>query len=324
MVEHPAYLRLSSGLFYAFSSILIVFANKILLTNLKFPSFVFVGLGQMVATVIILGGGHILGYTTLPKCDKLTVRRVMPLPLFYLVNLLSGLGGTQMINLPMFTVLRRFSILITMILEFFILGVTASKAVKWSVFLMIIGSIIAGVYDLSFDALGYSLITINNFATAACSVYTKQKLNSNELGQNGILFYNALFMIVPTMLITYGLGDFDLIHKYIGEGHATKLTLTLFLWCCICGFVLNYALLKCNHYNSALTTCCVGILKNLIVTYVGMISSGDYIFTLANLVGVNISVVGSLLYTYIAFSRKQKHQTRVFEIPSDKQKLLNV
>ena len=53
---------------------------------------------------------------------------------------------------------------------------------------MIGGSFIAAIYDLSFDAVGYTMILINNICTAALGVYTKQKLEAkvrNEKRKRG-------------------------------------------------------------------------------------------------------------------------------------------
>ncbi|CAL2032609.1 unnamed protein product [Caenorhabditis brenneri] len=79
---------------------------------------------------------------------------------------------------------------------------------------------------------------------------------------------------------------------------------SFFALSCVCGFVLNYSLVLCTHNNSALTTTCVGPIKNLFVTYVDMFSSGDYVFQWANFLGINVSVFGSILYTYVTFRSK--------------------
>ena len=68
-----------------------------------------------MATILVLYSGKILNTLRFPDISLETVQKVWPLPLFYLGNLVFGLGGTQALSLPMFTVLRRFSILMTMI-----------------------------------------------------------------------------------------------------------------------------------------------------------------------------------------------------------------
>ena len=116
--------------------------------------------------------------------------------------------GTKNLGLPMFTVLRRFSILLTMIGETILLKVQQPFAVRFCVFIMILGSMVAALNDLAFNWLGYTCITVNNLATAANNCYTKKKLESKELGKFGMLFYNSLFTLpCAAYLVYYGGSD---------------------------------------------------------------------------------------------------------------------
>ena len=187
--------KILAALFYGVSSFMIMVVNKRVLTNYHFPSFQVLGIGQMIATILILNIGKALKVINYPDLSTETFRKIWPLPLMYLGNMVFGLGGTQNLSLPMMTVLRRFSILMTMIGryfknqikcgqkkwilyaklnktfalircyslflcaivilgEFYILKVKPSTSVQLSVYLMILGSIVAAYNDLAFNLRG--------------------------------------------------------------------------------------------------------------------------------------------------------------------------
>ena len=89
--------------------------NKSILTTYQFPSFQALALGQMVTTVLVLFSLKCLGVVQFPELSSDTFHKIWPLPVLHLGNMVCGLGGTKSLSLPMLIVLRRFSILITMI-----------------------------------------------------------------------------------------------------------------------------------------------------------------------------------------------------------------
>lgn len=298
-------LRVLTALFYGVASFMIMVVNKRVLTVYRFPSFQVLGLGQMVATLLILRVGKFLKIVKYPDLGADTFKKIWPLPIFYLGNMVFGLGGTQQLSLPMLTVLRRFSILMTMIGEFYILKVKPSLTVQLSVYLMIFGTIVAASNDLAFNLRGYTFVLLNDFFTAANGVITMQKLESKELGKYGVLFYNSLFMFLPALIFSLQSGDLQDTLEF--GGWSDSYFCTEFFLACVFGFILNIATVLCTSFNSALTTTIVGCLKNILITYLGMFIGGDYLYSHINFIGLNISVLGSLIYTKVTFTAKPRH-----------------
>ena len=295
--------KVAAALFYGVSSFMIMVVNKRVLTVYKFPSFQVLGLGQMLATVIILFLAKFFKMVSFPDVGKDTLRKIWPLPLMYLGNMVFGLGGTQELSLPMMTVLRRFSILMTMIGEFYILKTRPTMAVQLSVYLMIFGSGLAAVNDLAFNLKGYTYVLLNDFFTAGNGVLMKKKLESKDLGKYGVMFYNSLFMLPPAAIFAWQTGDLQRSIDF--EGWQDRWFLAQFLLSCGFGFILILATVVCTQLNSALTTTIIGCLKNILITYLGMMIGGDYQYSILNFIGLNISVFGSLVYTKVTFSTKK-------------------
>lgn len=298
--------KIGSALFYGVTSFLITVVNKTVLTSWQFPSFLVISVGQLAAAVLVLYVGRELKIISFPNYSSDIPRKVMPLPFFHAGNMITGLGGTQAMPLPMFTAIRRFAILLTMLLEFKILGVKPSAAVQVSVWCMIGGAILAASDDLSFSIEGYSYVMLANFITAAYGVYVKQKLDTAEMGKYGIMYYNSLLMLVPAFILAVFTGDIS--DAYNFEHWRNPLFLAQFLSTCFMGFVLTYSTFLCTQYNSALTLAMTGCFKNVFVSYLGMFIGGDYIFSALNCIGINVSIIGSIYYTYIIFAKKDEPQ----------------
>ncbi|KAL1449766.1 hypothetical protein WDU94_002242 [Cyamophila willieti] len=166
--------KLSTALFYALCSLFITIVNKSVLTSYVFPSFKVVALGQLVTTVVVLYMGKKLRLITFPNYHRNIFFELMPLPFIYLGNMVFGLGGTKELSLPMFTMLRRFSILMTMIAEYYVLHIIPNRSVKITVGMMIGGAVIAALNDLGYNFQGYLFVLLNNFLTPSTGCIRKR------------------------------------------------------------------------------------------------------------------------------------------------------
>ena len=363
-------MKVSSALFYAGASLMVIFANKGIMTGYHFPFVGVMATVQFLGTTIVLLLCKLMKKIDLPELNQAVFRDIMPLSLMFLGNILSGLGGTRNLNLPMFTCLRRFSILLTMLTEWFYLGSKPNSSTQVSVALMIGGSIIAALYDFTYDREGYVLVMVNNIFTALNGVWMKKAIISSSVKSNklGVLFYNSLFS-AAAMIILYVVEDMlagqhntnligsdsskvrDLAHgvlistgeetntvseglyyfffgdrrsSIVGEdeqlwvstimklrdfeGWGKDYFIVFFLGASVLGSVLNYSIFLCTAYNSALTTAVIGCLKNVATAYLGMILFSDFSYNLPNFLGINISIAGSIYYTYCELFKKYKNK----------------
>ena len=188
--------RIGAATFYGFSSLAVIFVNKIVLTSYNFPQFHILATCQFAATTTILVGLILTKRLEVTKLSKEVVCEVMPISLMFLANVITGLGGTGSLNLPMFTALRRTSILLTLMGEYCILQKKSSNTELLSIFLMVGGALFAALHDLSFDLNGYVLVTINNIFTAMSGIYLKKASIGGKCNKMGVLFYNSLFSLI--------------------------------------------------------------------------------------------------------------------------------
>uniref|UniRef100_A0A8B9HXQ9 Solute carrier family 35 member D2 n=1 Tax=Astyanax mexicanus TaxID=7994 RepID=A0A8B9HXQ9_ASTMX len=276
-------LKLVSAVFYAVSSFLIIVINKTVLTNYRFPSYTFLGIGQMAFTIIILYLAKSFKAVSFQDFDKSIPVKMFPLPLLYV-------GNHKYIYKKNYIPVMKTIIIISY----------QSGCV-----------FIFHSSDLAFDAEGYTFVLLNDVFTAASGVYTKKKLGIEGLGKYGLLFYNAFIIIIPTILASAYTGDLE--KAIMFKGWMSLSFIVYFLMSCAMGFVLMYSIVLCSHYNSALTTTVIGAIKNVAVAYIGMFIGGDYVFSWPNFVGLNICISGGLVYSYLTFHGGSSAQTATQE-----------
>jgi len=78
-----------------------------------------------------------------------------------------------------------------LVLERYLLGTTRSSRVHFSIFLMMVGSIVAAFSDLAFDLEGYIMILLNDLFTAMSGVMMKKTVNACAVNKMGVLFHSS-------------------------------------------------------------------------------------------------------------------------------------
>eukprot|EP01012_Entosiphon_sulcatum_P039866 TRINITY_DN5320_c0_g1_i2.p1 TRINITY_DN5320_c0_g1~~TRINITY_DN5320_c0_g1_i2.p1 ORF type:complete len:352 (-),score=62.01 TRINITY_DN5320_c0_g1_i2:276-1292(-) len=288
-------------LLYSGSSIGIMFINKITLTTYGFSADA-LAICQYICTLVILFTLKFCKYIDVPLHWQ-HAEEMHPLPLLFMANTVTGLHGTKALSLPMFSVLRRFSIFLTMICEYFFLGRIAKRSIQVTVFMMLGGAILAAVNDFSFDAWGYGSVLLYDLFTALNNVYTKKK--ADVFGEVGVLFYNTVYTF-PLLVLMYVVFRTSEMTRMLSfpywkdPGFLLSLTLSSMMGC-----LIQYSTIICTKYTSPLTTTVVGCLKNIVTTYAGMLLA-DYAFSMWNFVGLNVSIAGSLAYSYYVFVSKDR------------------
>ena len=280
-----------SILLYMCSSFMIVIFNKIVLTVFGFSSVPFIMFCQSIFTcaVFLMRRDHIQK----PGKD------IILLCLFNTTNIFFGISSAGALNVAMFTALRRISIFMTMIAQYYFLNIEIKKPVFWSVVVMIGGSLIAAANDLTFDVKGYTYIMINNMLTTGVQIQTKKTIGQ-KWTKATVLFWSSglTFLLSGLQLIHFNPKTFDAWNQTSFQ--------VAFLFSMILGFFINYGATWTIEKNDALTLAVAGSTKSAIMGLVVCAGLFDptYKFSWWNFIGLQISAVASFVYVYYAKRKK--------------------
>jgi solute carrier family 35 protein len=197
-----------------------------------------------------------------------------------------------------------------------------------------VGAVIAGLGDLSFNAIGYFLCALNCVVTALYLVFIAKVKNETNLDTFGLMFYNNVLSIPFVVLVVLGLEYEDVINYpyWTDPGflvppppathtrpptHTHHRTRTLgadvCVWCSLgvqlCfimssvqAFLLNYFIFLCSLINSPLTTSVTGQIKNIFTTGIGLFIFGDVQISFLLSVGLLLATIASVWYHLLYYS----------------------
>ncbi|KAK8952827.1 putative sugar phosphate/phosphate translocator [Platanthera guangdongensis] len=310
MTKRGAYAALS----YMFCAVLLVMFNKAALSSYNFPSANVITLLQMICStslLFILKRWKIItflvgdpwsstnsGSFVPPK----TLLHTLPVSLSYLLYMLAGMESVRGVNVPMYTTLRRTTVVFTMIVEYFLIGQKYTISILCSVVLIIFGAFVAGARDLSFDTYGYAVVFVSNITTAIYLATISRIGKSSGLNTFGLMWCNGLVCAPILLFWTLIRGDLALTLSFpflFSTGFQAVMICS-----CILAFALNYSIFLNTTLNSAVTQTICGNLKDLFTITLGWLLFGGLPFDLLNVIGQALGFVGSAAYAYLKIKGK--------------------
>ncbi|RXH92089.1 hypothetical protein DVH24_021112 [Malus domestica] len=325
----------------SFWPMLLVMFNKAALSSYKFPSANVITLFQMICSCGFLytlrrwnmisftvGESSIIydiNATTLLPLK--TLKKTLPLAGAYLMYMLASMESVRGVNVPMYTTLRRTTVVFTMVMEYILAGQRYTSPIVRSVGVIVLGAFVAGSRDLSFDAYGYGVVFLSNITTAVylatiarigntSTFYLRRNpMHSTLLGKSsglnsfGLMWCNGSrkhpdstcallgFICGPVLLfLTFIRGDLKATIDFpylLSPGFMAVL-----LCSCILAFFLNYSIFLNTTLNSALTQTICGNLKDFFTIGLGWMLFGGLPFDILNVIGQFLGFLGSGLYAY--------------------------
>jgi solute carrier family 35 protein len=96
-VVMPQIDKILAAVFYAVSSFAVIFINKAVLMEFSFPNYDFLAFFQFVVTSFVLITLVFFNKVDIPYITKDICIEIIPISLMFLGNIISGLGGKELI-----------------------------------------------------------------------------------------------------------------------------------------------------------------------------------------------------------------------------------
>lgn len=305
VTKRGAYAAIS----YMSCAVLLVLFNKAALSSYSFPCANVITLLQMICSCSFLyalrrwkiisftmGEGFNINDNSTTLVPYKTLVHTLPLAAAYLLYMLASMEAVRGVNVPMYTTLRRTTVVFTMFVEYILVRQKYTSSVVGSVGLIVSGAFIAGARDLSFDAYGYAVVFISNVTTAIYLATIARVGKSSGLNSFGLMWCNGILCGPFLLFWTFIRGDLETTMNFpylFSPGFMVVLLLS-----CILAFFLNYSIFLNTTLNSAVTQTICGNMKDIFTIGLGWMLFGGLPFDIFNVIGQFLGFLGSGLYAY--------------------------
>jgi len=290
--EGRMFMHWHSVVVYIASSFCSVVVNKLILSVYRFPSTFFLMFCHSTISLLFF-------------CSKqFPLNNGAIACLLNAANMLLGVSASNRMNIAMFSALRRVSVLMTLVAQWYFSNKTFSFPVVASVNLMVVGSLLAVVHDKTFELEGYLLVTSNNVLTVASQMASKSALD-NGIQKEGLIFYSEAVAAAVALVLSL-----PNLHSVLVFAHWSRLHfVVLFVLSTLLTLLLKYSTLWVLETNNPLTLAMSTSIQSGVMGLMVCLGLLDptYQWSLFNFLGLQMSTVASLLYVWSDHHHSQVH-----------------
>jgi len=272
--------------------------NKAALSSFDFPAPTFVVLCQQVFCFLLcsfLSGG---GYLSIKRPTVANLRTTAPLAISFVAYLVTGMIALQKVNVPMYTSLRRTTVMFVLVLDFILEKKHESKTVVLAVALQVLGGFIAGFNDLvGGSAEGIFWIFVYNSCTALYLIFISRLRRSTEFSSFDLLYFNSVICSPCLVLILFLTPELSALEQF--DHWSEPMFFFSFFSSVVLAFFLNITIFWNTSANSPLTQQVCGQLKDVFSVLISLMIFNDYSHSILNNTGVVVGFLGSFYYAYL-------------------------
>lgn len=263
-------------------------SNRVLLGSLAFPGLGLLALAQnAVILAVCLSQWRSLVW---PR----ELRRVVWLGVCSGISQLLGLAASGFLVLSMFGVLRRTSMVVALLVGLWH-GEKHGRLTQLSVAAMAAGAVVASASDVSFHAVGYAAVLLDNIFT----VLQRQVLSSApDLPWATLLLCQALFAL-PLLLVFCAAVQWTATADSVAVLLAAPLASPVVAWfaaSAVLGVALSLSVMWAVSRVTPLSLSVAGAAKNNVLTMAAMLWSG--LPNAQNVAGITVSIAANVAYVW--------------------------
>ena len=250
---------------------------------------------QAIVAVICVEVCKKLKIVDYPSFDINIAKQWAPVNIFFCGMLFTGMASLQYNTVPMVTVFKNISNVITSIGELMFFGTRIDSLIATAFCIMLGGAVAAASNDVSTSPMGLFWMVTNCLTTSGYVLYMKHATQSVKLSKFGMVFYNnilCIFFLLPASIAAGEVRTFLLSTKLHTMEYFVKNSSAGFV-----GFFLNFASLNCVSATGPTTYAIIGSLNKIPTAFLGSLLF-DEVISEETWSFIAVAMSGGFLYSY--------------------------